>query len=100
VNAPLSALPPSIRRRFWSYEEGDLVRAEHRGFLLGRLLEEGDAGELQWLFRNLGRPAVTAWLSAHGSAALSRRSRAFWTLLLGVPPAAPRPLARDLWPLA
>jgi hypothetical protein len=94
------ALPPAVARRFAAYEPAALGAPAHRGFLIARLLEEGDAEELRWLFAAIGRAAVADWLSAHGGGALSRRSRAFWCAVLEVPSPPPRPLARELWPLA
>lgn len=99
-DATILPLPPAVARRFPAYDPAALADREHRAFLVGRLLEEGDADELRWLFGAVGREAVAAWLAAHGGGALSRRSRAFWSLVLGVAAPPPRPLARELWPLA
>jgi hypothetical protein len=93
-------LPPAVARRFTADEPAALGAPTHRGFLIARLLEEGEAGELRWLFAAVGRAAVADWLRAHGGASLSRRSRAFWCTALDVPSPPPRPLARELWPLA
>lgn len=98
--ATIGPLPPAVARRFPDHEPEALREPAHRAFLVGRLLEEGDADELRWLFGAVGREAVAAWLAAHGGGALSRRSRAFWSLVLGVGVPPPRPLARELWPLA
>ena len=93
-------LPPAVARRFAAYDAASLSEPAHHAFLVARLLEEGEADELRWLFAAIGRAGVAEWLAAHGGPALSRRSRAFWSEVLGVAASPPRPLARELWPLA
>jgi hypothetical protein len=97
--APLPELPAAVSMRFWGYAEDEL-RGTGRGLLIGRLLEEGEGEELRWLLAALGGQALGEWLRAHGGTVLSRRSRAFWSAVLGVPAPAPRELAAELWPLA
>jgi hypothetical protein len=63
-------------------------------------MEEGDGEELRWLLAAVGRAPLAALLAAHGGRRLSRRSRAFWSRVLGVASAPGHPLARELWPLA
>jgi hypothetical protein len=72
--------------------------------LVGRLLEDGDGADLAWLCRQLPRASLAAWVEQHGARRLSRRSLAFWTLVLDLPPAPPELQAalgrrRELWPL-
>jgi len=50
--------------------------------VIGRLLEDGDRDDLAWLFRSYGRERLTAWLRQRGARQLSRRSRAFWRVIL------------------
>lgn len=97
--APLPALPPRVRERFPAYDETALCAPEHRGFLIGRLLEDGDGEELRWLAAAVGEPALAGFVRDHGGRALSRRSRVFWERVLGVTAAPPPPLAGELWPL-
>jgi hypothetical protein len=97
---PLPPLPSAVRARFAGYEEQALRAPEHRGFLVSRLLEEGERDELRWLLAATGRDALAAWFAAHAGAALSRRSRLFWAAMLGIESPSPRPLAGELWPLA
>ena len=98
--APLPGLPPAVRARFPGYDEAALCAPEHRGFLIGRLLEEGAGEELRWLTAAVGEEALAGFVRDQGGRALSRRSRAFWAGVLGVAAAAPPPLAGELWPLA
>ena len=69
-------------------------------FALARLLEDGSAQDLRALFAVLDESSARAWFLAHGARALSRRSRAFWRLVLGAE--TPRPTAEPhpFWPLA
>lgn len=75
----------------------------HAPFVIGRLLEDGDGDDLAWLVRTYGRERLAAWLRTRGRRQLSRRSRAFWQILLDTEtgPAEPDDIgpARELWPL-
>ena len=100
AEASLPTLPAGVRARFPGYDEAALRAPEHRDFLIGRLLEEGAGEELRWLVATVGRRVLADFVRNRGGRALSRRSRAFWALTLGVPAGAPPPLAGELWPLA
>lgn len=89
-------VPPSLGRLFAHYR-GLPTDNEDRPFLVGRLLEEGEQGDLRWLTRQVDEDGLAAWLSAAGSRQLSRRSRAFWSTVLGVE--ASTDPGDDLWPL-
>ena len=68
-------------------------------FLIARLLEDGDGADLAWLTETVAEEDLAAWLERHGSRQLSRRSRAFWEVVLGTS-AGPTPDAGSLlWPL-
>jgi hypothetical protein len=94
------ALPAAVLRRFWGHDASKLLRAEHRDFLIGRLLEEADGAELRWLLARVGRAAVASFVARRGGRQLSRRSRAFWTAALGVDAPPATALQHELWPLA
>jgi hypothetical protein len=53
---------------------------------------------LRELFAAIGEAEARGWLENRGGRALSRRSRAFWQVVLAAGAAAP--LGRELWPLA
>jgi len=95
----MTALPAATGRHF---PEGtpDPATLEGRGALLARLLEDGDRADLAALAATVGRDAIAAWVARHGRRRLSRRSRAFWTAVLGLDAPAPDPAAEALWPLA
>ena len=98
--SPAPKPPPALGRLFPHVSLAETIEAAPCGFLYARLLEDGAAEDLRWLFRAAGAPAVAAWFAQRGGRALSRRSRAFWAIVLGVSPPAPSPTARELWPLA
>ncbi|HEX2223457.1 MAG TPA: hypothetical protein VHN15_04540 [Thermoanaerobaculia bacterium] len=80
-------LPAGVRRLFPHYledgEEDDLDPRRASGFLISRLLEDGDAADLSWLRQTFGEAEMAAWLERHGGRQLSVRSRAFWEVVLG-----------------
>lgn len=67
------------------------------GFVVGRVLEEGDGGDLRWLLGLRTHEELSSWLVRHGERALSRRNRQYWWATLAGAPA--RPTANPLWPL-
>lgn len=89
--------PTAAMMRLFPHHEADAVAASP--LLVARLLEDGDGRDLASLFESMGESAVAAWLAERGGRQLSRRSRAFWTLVLGVPAGAPVTPHDDLWPL-
>ena len=97
-----STFPPAPTARLLaSYGTDEVELDSHRAFLIGRLLEEGDTRDLQWLTGNVPEQELTSWLRSHGSRRLSRRSLAFWaTLLCDLDTLDSRPSEiEDLWPL-
>lgn len=92
-----TTLPEGARRLFPHYDAVDLDATP--SLVIGRLLEDGDGEDLQWLFATFGEEAVRHWFAERGGRQLSARSRAFWRLVLGVEPRASVPGSEDLWPL-
>jgi hypothetical protein len=86
VPAPL---PAGALRLFGHYDPGALDPRRAAPFLIGRLLEDGDAADLRWLAATFAEAELAAWLARHGSRALSLRSLAFWRLVFGDGPADP-----------
>jgi hypothetical protein len=93
------SLPAATRRLFSGYDEADLTPGRAASLLIARLLEDGDAADLAWLRENLSEPALAGWLARHGGRQLSRRSRAFWEIVLGRAAGPAHPQAEALWPL-
>lgn len=67
-------------RLFDGYDDADLER--HPGFVLGRLLEEGDSQDLRRLAGRTPETEWMRWLVRSGGQGLSDRSRVFWSLVL------------------
>jgi hypothetical protein len=72
--------------------------------VLALLLEDGDRADLAWLCRQLPEGALAAWVERHGARRLSRRSLAFWAVVLEHADLQPERLPelarrRALWPL-
>lgn len=90
-------LPEGTRRLFPHYEEIDEELGD--SLVIARLLEDGDAADLAWLFGRFPENEIADWLARHGGRLLSVRSRAFWEDVLGRPAGPTHPEAAALWPL-
>ena len=88
-----------MKRLFANYQECDLTPDRGGSLLIARLLEDGDSADLSWLAAQVSEPALADWLAWHGGRQLSRRSRAFWEVVLGREAGPPVPGAGELWPL-
>lgn len=93
------SLPAGARRLFAGYDPETLDPLADRSLLFARLLEDGDGADLAWLTAQVPEAEIAAWLARHGGRQLSRRSRAFWAAILGVPPGPAAPVGDSLWPL-
>ena len=93
-------VPPGARRLFPHYDEAALDPAHGGGSLVvvARLLEDGDSADLVGLTSRISESGLAAWLERHGGRQLSRRSRAFWEVVLGRQAAPPNEARRLLWP--
>lgn len=89
------SLPDGARRLF----APDVEVAPTADFVVERLLEDGDSQDLRWLTSQRGEAALGDWLARLGGRRLSRRSRAFWALVLARDPGPAAPAASELWPL-
>lgn len=93
----LERMPAGTRRLVAGYGDDALERGA--AWVIPRLLEDGDAADLAWLFSELGEEAVARWLTARGGRQLSGRSRRYWATVLGAEPSPPHPLGEELWTL-
>lgn len=94
--AALSGPCPETLRLFPSVGRDELARPASRDFLVARLLEEGDRRDLFWLTSHVPETELARWIERRGTRQLSRRSLAFWSLLLDTPTDPP---GDALWPL-
>ncbi len=93
-------LPERTLRHFDGDPPLDLARPGDRARALAVLLEHGDREDLRALFREISPAAARAFVARSGPRRLTRRSRALWSAVFGVAPAAAPATARELWPLA
>lgn len=95
----MSGAPPRVGRHF-DGEPVALGDPAARARVIGRLLEDGDRGDLAWMREAIPAAEIEAWFERHAARRLSRRSRALWAAALGRP-CPPTPTnAAALWPLA
>ena len=92
-----AGLPERTARLF---PDREVPSIEGRGLLIERILEDGDGEDLRWLSTEVPEADLAAWVARAGARKLSRRSRAYWALVLGVESGAPVEAAAALWPLA
>jgi hypothetical protein len=94
------AVPAHALRLFPGHDESGLDPSSPH--VIARLFEDGDARDLTWLTTAVPEERLAAWLERHGRRQLSRRSRAFWEVVLGRsagPPPTQEHAGSDLWPL-
>ncbi len=94
MTQPADRPPQTTHRLFPELDEDAGLTPDD--FVIGRLLEDGDRTDLRWLCSAAGRDRLGAWMARRADRQLSRRSRAFWSLVLDT-----RTADRDnpLWPL-
>jgi hypothetical protein len=83
-------LPPAVgaRRLFAAEEEATLLAVPPAPRVIARLLEDGDSADLRALLASMPLRDLRIWVDRHGARQLSRRSLAFWQVLLALPGAA------------
>jgi len=92
-------LPARTRRLFAHYEKPEGFAHQAPAFMIGRILEEGDSADLEWLFKQFSDYDLRSWLIQRGSRQLTRRSRLFWQMVFACAIPDPPPLSEQLWPL-
>jgi hypothetical protein len=78
-------LPDILKHSFWDYDFQILSWAEHRDFIIRRLLQAGDWQALTWLRGAMGDDELGRWIEQHNGVGLSPRQLRFWELALGLP---------------
>ncbi len=88
----------SMARHAPHYRSELLEQDEWASWRVATLLEDGDRRELRALVEDVGAKRLRQWLVERGARQLSRRSLAFWALVLDAKVTATS--GRDeLWPL-
>lgn len=90
---------PETARRLFAHVDVAGRGASATGLVVGRLLEEGESGDLRWLVETEGEERLADWVRERGGRQLSRRSRWFWESVLGVEAVSSAAVAEELWPL-
>jgi hypothetical protein len=96
-----TSLLASTVRLLAHYNANEVGLPEHEVFLIGRIFEEGDTEDLRWLTANICEEDLSVWLQRYGCRQLSKRSLAFWAIVLGdgeVLDKRPTEI-EELWPL-
>ena len=92
-------LPRNALRLFAHYEDAEQLPSDSPELVIRKLLEEGDASDLQWLTSTYPESRLASWLDQHGARLLSRRSRSFWQTMLDRPEPSVEKPGDQLWPL-
>jgi hypothetical protein len=92
-------LPPDARRLLSHYDDPARLPNESPTLVLAKLMEEGDVDDLRWLTSAWGEADLATWIDTRGHRQLSRRSLAFWRLLLDRPGDDHARPGDALWPL-
>ena len=79
------ALPQDLESLFWDTDVGSIDLAEHRNFIIRRVLDRGDWHAITWLRQTLGDAAIREWFLAKGGGGLDPRRLRFWGLILELP---------------
>ena len=79
---PPEPLPHHIRIFFWDVDSHRLSIVKSAQFIIGRLMEHGDESAVRFLLENYNHDDLVRALGK--SRSISRRSRVFWTLFLGI----------------
>jgi hypothetical protein len=79
-------LPEMLRPLFWDCDFAQVTWAEHREFVIRRVLSEGSWDAVSWLRRRIGDTALREWIMCHQGRWLDRQQLRFWELILDLPP--------------
>ncbi len=82
-----STLPDLIKPFFWDSDTRALSWAEHRDFIIRRILQTGTWEALSWLRNELGDDELRLWIEKQRGGGLSPRQMRFWQVVLDLPPA-------------
>lgn len=92
----MSPIPAHALRLFAGHEDGAGVSGDG-SWEIGRLCEDGDSRDLAWLTAAVPEERLADWLERHGGRQLSRRSRAFWEVLLGRHAGPGSEIGHEIW---
>lgn len=73
-----------FRHLFWDCQPEQLDPEAHASFVLERLLEYGSLESVHWVMKVYGPERIKKFLRERGRRTLSRKTLAFWVLILGL----------------
>lgn len=79
-----TTVPADMEWLFPEYAFEDVDTQTHQGVIIERVLERGSWEQVRWLFRTYSEERVADWVRQHGFRLLSKRSFAFWRLVLNI----------------
>ncbi len=82
--ATVTQLPEEFYRFFWDCDPRQLSIERNTDQILTRLLDYGDLVAARWALRTYGEERIRQYLMTRGRTTLSRKTIAFWRVLLGV----------------
>jgi hypothetical protein len=78
-------LPEGVLRLLHDCDPTTVRWEEHRGFLVDRILGEGDWETIRWLRRTAGDAVIREWILETKGRRLEPRQLRLWQLLLDLP---------------
>jgi hypothetical protein len=77
-------LPESLYPLFWDCRPETIDPDAHAPFVLERVLEYGSLAAVRWAVGQYGPQRIRAFLRNRGRRTLTRKTLAFWTMILGL----------------
>lgn len=78
------SIPPTLAPFFQEYDLARLDPQKDAATIIERTLRFGTRAELRWLFREIPRAQIRAWVEAWGQLALPEPHLSFWLLMLAI----------------
>ena len=77
-------MPTEFHHLFWDCQPERLDLEAQASFILERILEYGSLTSVRWALEVYGAARIKEFLMGRGRRTLSRKTLAFWTLILGL----------------
>jgi len=77
-------VPTEFHHLFWDCQPERLDLEAQASFILERILEYGSLTSVRWALEVYGAARIKEFLMGRGRRTLSRKTLAFWTLILGL----------------
>ena len=77
-------VPPEFHHLFWDCQPERIDSESHAPYVLERVLEYGSLTSVRWALEVYGAARIKEFVMGRGRRTLSRKTLAFWTLILGL----------------